>query len=76
MVVYNRVSDAPYKIEYQAVPVKDVANFEKKVPTQWLDFENEDAKAKIVEYILPLMQGEVKQHLDENSLPQYFIIKK
>ncbi len=76
MVAYNRVSDAPYKIEYQAVPVKDVANFEKKVPTEWLEFENEQAKAKIVEYILPLMQGEVKQQLDENSLPQYFIIKK
>ena len=76
MVVYNRVSDTPYEIEYQAVPVKNVANFEKKVPTDWLDFDKDENKAKIVQYILPLIQGEVKQQLNENSLPEYFIIKK
>ena len=69
MSVIRRVSDVPYEIEYGTAPVNAVANFEKKVPRNWISEEGNDVKEEVLTYLRPLIQGEVKTKY-VNGLPQ------
>ena len=40
----------------------------------WIDVENNYVKDELVEYIKPLIQGDVKQ-ITKDGLPQYLILK-
>ena len=59
VVVFERTSNAPYKMDMKAHDVYDIANFEKKVPIDWIDTENATVKKELIDYIKPLIQGEV-----------------
>ncbi len=61
MAAIVRTNNAPYEIEYVAVPVSKVSNEEKKVPSSYIDEEKNDVTQKMMDYLIPLVQGEMKQ---------------
>lgn len=72
MVAIERMSSAPYRICFTSVDVCEVANAEKKVPLEWIHPEGNDVKAPIMEYLLPLIQGE-ETAMYHKGTPEYFI---
>jgi len=75
MVIMKRISDKPYKIKYEVFnDIHQIANIEKKVPAEWIDTKNNYVTKDIVEYMRPLIQGEVKQII-KDGLPQHINLK-
>ncbi len=73
MVIMERVSNNPYKIKYSSFDdIHEIANIEKTVPIEWIDQENNYVKQELIDYIKPLIQGEVKQ-IYKDGLPQHLI---
>jgi len=71
MVYMNRISNNPYKIKYEVFDdIHKIANIEKKIPLEWIDVDNNYVKEELIDYLKPLIQGEVKQIYKE-GLPQY-----
>ena len=64
MVTLQRISDDPYQAIAGLTDVANAANFEKKVPKEWIDAEHYAMTEDIVRYIRPLIQAE---------LPAFFI---
>lgn len=75
MMVYRRTSDAPYTIAIDAVDVAKVANLEKKVPQEWFNLNDEEVKAQICTYLLPLIKGDISPICDETGIPRYVNIR-
>ena len=76
MVYMNRVSDNPYKIKYEVFDdIHKIANIEKKIPLEWIDVDNNYVKEELVNYLKPLIQGEVKQ-IYKDGLPQHINLNK
>ena len=76
MVIMNRISTKPYKIKYEAYnDIHKIANIEKKVPNEWIDTKNNYVTKDIIDYMKPLIQGEVKQII-KDGLPQHISLKK
>ncbi|MCI7741420.1 MAG: 6-phosphofructokinase [Clostridiales bacterium] len=76
MVAFKRVYvDGKYTCEIELLPLSSVANFEKKVPLEWINEEQNGLKHEFIDYVLPLIQGEPKLPL-EHSLPRYARLKK
>lgn len=76
MIIMNRVSNNPYKIEYKVFDdIHKIANVEKKIPLEWIDVDNNYVKDELVNYLRPLIQGDVKQIL-KDGLPQHINLKK
>lgn len=59
----------------ELIPLTDVANYEKKIPADWINPEGNNVTEKFTEYCLPLIQGE-PERVTENSLPRYARLKK
>ena len=75
MVIMNRVSSKPYKIKFEVFDdIHKIANIEKKIPLEWIDVDNNYVKDELVDYLRPLIQGEVKQ-IYKNGVPQHLIRK-
>lgn len=68
MVSMQRVSDAPYTIEYKGVDVNLVCNQEKMVPAEWIINEGTDIGPEFINYARPLIQGESLPPM-EDGLP-------
>lgn len=66
-----RKSNDPYRVEYSVVETSKVANHEKHVPLEWLNAEQNNVNEKMIEYLLPLIQGESKIHY-KNGVPEFF----
>ena len=76
MVGFKRVYvDGKYTCEYELLPLSSVANFEKKVPMEWINAEHNGLTKEFIDYALPLIQGEPQLPL-ESSLPRYAKLKK
>ena len=76
MVAFKRVYvDGKYTCEMELLPLSSVANYEKKVPLEWINEEQNGLKHEFIDYVLPLIQGEPKLPL-EHSLPRYARLKK
>ena len=76
MVAFQRESiDGTYHCKLVLIPLTDVANYEKKVPLEWINDEHNGLKHEFIDYVLPLIQGEPKLPL-EHSLPRYARLKK
>ena len=73
MVILNRISNSPYTVEYSHAQIKDIANEAKSVPVEWINKEGNDITAELIDYLKPLIQGEVEQDY-ENGLPKYLDI--
>ena len=55
--------------------LKEVANFEKKVPLEWINEEGNHVNKQFVDYCMPLIQGETMM-VKENGLPRFCNLKK
>lgn len=70
MVTVNRISNTPYTVEYGCAEIKNIANEAKTVPLDWINDTRNDVKEPLIEYLLPLIQGEADIAY-ENGLPVY-----
>jgi 6-phosphofructokinase 1 len=76
MVYMERISNKPYKVEYKVFDdIHKIANLEKKLPLEWIDVEKNYVKQELIDYMKPLIQGEVKQ-IYKDGLPQHICLKK
>ena len=76
MVAFHRnMSDGNYRCELTLVPLASTANYEKKIPLAWINEEHNGVTQELIDYVLPLIQGE-PDIPRENSLPRYARLKK
>ena len=71
MAAIKRLSDAPYRVEFAAVPVGEVANHEKIVPMEWITPEGNDVTDEMMAYLKPLIIGETNLKY-ENGIPKQY----
>lgn len=64
-----------YRCSTVLFDLAEVANFEKKVPDEWINEAGNDVTAEFIEYALPLIQGETPME-KENGLPRFAKLKK
>ena len=75
MVIMERKPGDKYGVKYKVFDdIHKIANVEKKIPLDWIDLDNNYVKDEVVEYIRPLIQGDVKQ-IYKDGLPQYLVLK-
>ena len=76
MVAFERdMSSGEYKCLTKLIPLSEVANFEKKVPLEWINAEGNGLTDELIDYCLPLIQGDPGFVL-EHSLPRYARLNK
>lgn len=68
-----RTSNDPYQVEIGLSDLSRIANFEKKVPIEWINEEGNDIKEELLEYLKPLIHGEVDIPY-ENGVPKHLIL--
>lgn len=59
MAVVVRKQNQPYRVSYGTADIRLVANYEKKVPDAWINREGNDVTEEMMEYLRPLVRGEV-----------------
>ncbi len=64
-----------YRCETELLPLSEVANYEKKVPLEWINEAHNGVTQAFIDYALPLIQGEPERPT-EMSLPRYAKLKK
>ena len=69
----QRIPGKEYKVEYTVTDIREVANREKKVPREWMNAAQNGVTQEMVDYLLPLVQGE-KFCEYENGLPKYIVL--
>ena len=76
MVAFERqMMDGKYSCVYRLLPLESVANYEKKVPMEWINDAHNGLKEEFISYALPLIQGEANVP-KVDSLPRYAKLKK
>lgn len=75
MASLKRISNEPYKVEYTSVPVKKIANREKTIPQEWINEAGNDVLNPLIEYMTPLILGEISIQY-KNGIPDYLFRKK
>ena len=75
MVAFKRAGGSEYKCEYVLVPLTSVANYEKKVPAEWITPDGTGVTQEFIDYALPLIQGSVERPT-EHGMPRYARLKK
>ena len=64
-----------YSCKTKLFNLSDVANFEKKVPLEWINAEHNGVTQGFIDYALPLIQGE-NHRATEKGLPRFARLKK
>ena len=64
-----------YDCQISLEPLDIVANFEKKVPLEWINEAGNGVEQPFIDYVLPLIQGEIDAP-KENALPRFAHLKK
>lgn len=62
-----------YEVAYTSVPIEYVANSERKVPQKWINGQGNDVEEKLIEYMYPLIQGEINLEY-HNGIPHQLIL--
>jgi len=75
MVAFQCSRDGGYQCKTVLEPLDIVANFEKKVPRNWINEAGNGIEQPFIDYALPLIQGETAAP-KENSLPRFAKLKK
>ena len=70
MTSLRRISNDPYRVEYITVPVSEVANKEKTIPREWINEAGNDVTQELIDYLQPLIEGEVKVEYNK-GIPDY-----
>lgn len=71
VTVLKRREGETYRIEYDCVPISEVANLVKTVPVEMINEEKNNVKDELLEYLLPLIEGEISLPR-EKGLPKHF----
>ncbi len=74
MVALKRISNDPYQCTTELVDVHKVANFEKKVPLEWINDYRTDMKPEFLHYARPLIQAELTPVYIE-GLPRHIYMR-
>lgn len=77
MVAFDctRASDGKYQCNMKLLDLSAVANYEKKVPLEWINARGNNVSDAFIDYALPLIQGETEM-VKENGLPRFARLKK
>jgi ATP-dependent phosphofructokinase / diphosphate-dependent phosphofructokinase len=75
MVTLERVSASPYKAATGLAKLEDVANGEKKLPRAWMNEEGNFPTREFLDYLRPLVEGEVEVPL-QDGLPVFMRFEK
>ena len=59
MVALERISNDPYQCTTKLVDIHLIANFEKKVPLEWVNAYHTDMTPEFLQYARPLIQSEL-----------------
>lgn len=74
MAAVLRLSSKPYQVQYQLIPINQVANQEKKVPLTMINEEHNHVTTEMLEYLYPLIQGE-RNITYEQGIPKHLIFE-
>ncbi|MDD3745488.1 MAG: 6-phosphofructokinase [Anaerostipes sp.] len=74
MSALKRLDTKDYQVEIELADLSKIANVEKKVPMEWITEDGHDIKEELVDYLRPLIQGEVNVPY-ENGVPKNFILE-
>lgn len=58
-VALIRISDKPYQCKTETVAIEKIANYEKKVPIEWINETHTDMMPAFLDYARPLIQAEL-----------------
>ena len=72
MVALERLSNDPYQCTTKLVDIRDVANFEKKIPLEWINDMRTDMLPPFLSYARPLIQAELTP-IYINGLTQHIV---
>ncbi|MDD3169660.1 MAG: 6-phosphofructokinase [Eubacteriales bacterium] len=75
MVAFERGAGPEYVCKTVLVDLSDVANFEKKVPREWVNEAGNGLLQPFIDYAMPLIQGENKVPM-EDGVPKFANLKK
>ena len=76
MVAFERETvNGHYACKTKLLPLTSVANYEKKIPLEWINDAHNGVKQELIDYVLPLIQGEPRLP-KEDSLPRFAKLKK
>ena len=75
MVGFRCERENGYVCHYELFNLEDVANFEKKMPLDWITSDGCYVTEDFIKYCLPLIQGEPERPY-ENGLPRFAKLKK
>ncbi len=76
MVAFQRETvDGKYHCKNILLPLDKVANFEKKVPLEWINDRHNNVTQEFIDYVLPLIQGEIVLKC-KDGLPRHAKLKK
>lgn len=67
--------DKTYACRTKLVPLAEVANYEKKVPTEWILPDGRGVTKDFIQYVLPLIQGDCERET-RDSLPRFAKLRK
>ena len=74
MVALDRISNDPYQCTTHLVDIHKIANFEKKVPLDWVNAYHTDMEPEFLQYARPLIQAELTPvYID--GLPRHIFMK-
>lgn len=68
MAVIKRISDNPYAYEIETADINMIANYEKKIPEDWIKDDETGVKEEFMSYCRPLIMGE-NAPIINNGLP-------
>ena len=74
MITLNRDDKKTYHCTTGAYDIHDIANIEKKVPSEWIDTKNKQMKKEFINYAKPLIQGELLP-IFKDGLPVHLVRK-
>ena len=76
MIAFEReIVDGQYRCKFVALPLAAVANFEKKIPPEWINAEENGLTPDFIDYVRPLVQGS-PDYPTVDSMPRYAKLRK
>ena len=75
MTILKRTNDEPYTCVTEIYDVHKIANAEKKVPRAWINENGDGVTEEFLNYVRPLIQGEILPFM-VNGLPAHLTLPK
>ena len=71
VMTFERVNEAPYTVAINATDAGNIANQVKYFPSEWINKEQNNVTDDAINYVLPLIQGELDVKY-VNGIPAQF----